>query len=73
MLQLQLKSMCQYLLTSYIDQNRSIIAQTDSDLWSIQKLKQDLMMIQKSAFKYLDFLGKYTNVVFFVEPRKGDG
>ena len=71
--QLQLKSMCRYLLTSYIDQNRSIIAQLDSDLWSIQKLKQDLMMIQKSAFKYLDFLGKYTNIVFSVEPRKGDG
>ena len=28
------------------------------------------MMLQKSAFKYLDFLGKYTSVVFSVEPRK---
>ena len=27
-------------------------------------------MLQKSAFKYLNFLGKYTNVVFSVEPRK---
>ena len=43
--------------------NRSIIAQTDSDLWSVQKVEQDLMVLQKSAFKYLDFLGKYTNVV----------
>ena len=28
---------------------------------------------KKSAFKYLDFLGKCTNVVFSVEPRIGDG
>ena len=53
--------------------NRSIIAQIDSDLWSIQKLEQYLMILQKSVFKYLDFLGKCTNVVFSVKPRKGDG
>ena len=28
---------------------------------------------KKSAFKYLDFLGKCTNVVFSVEPRIGNG
>ena len=28
--------------------NRSIIAQTDSDLLSIKKLEQDLMMLQKN-------------------------
>ena len=31
------------------------------------------MILQKSAFKYLDFLGKCTNVVFSVEPRICDG
>ena len=28
---------------------------------------------KKSAFEYLDFLGKCINVLFSVEPRKGDG
>ena len=37
--------------------NRSIIAQTDSDLWSIQKLEQDLMMFKKISLQILGFLG----------------
>ena len=51
----------------------SIIALTDSDLWSIQKLEQFLIILQKSAFKYLDFLGKCADVVFSIKPRKCDG
>ena len=27
---------------------------------------------KKTAFEYLDFLGKCTNVVFFIKPKKGD-
>ena len=50
------KSACRYLLTSSIDQNRSIIVQTDSDLWSIQKLEQDLMMLQKISLQIIGFL-----------------
>ena len=58
-----------------INRSKSIdySTQTDSYLWPIQKLEQDLTMLQKTAFKYLDFLGIYANVVFSVEPRKVDG
>ena len=38
-------------------------AQIDSDLWSFQKLEQDLMMLQKISLQKLGF----TNVVFSVE------
>ena len=37
--------------------NRSIIAQTDSDLWSIQKLEQNLMTLQKISLEIVGFLG----------------
>ena len=36
------------------------------------ELEQDLMILQ-SVFKNLDYLGKCTNVVFSIKPRKGDG
>ena len=54
---------CRYLLTSQIDQSQSVITQTASDLWSIQKLEQELMILKKSL-RILGFLGLRMNETF---------
>ena len=53
--------------------NRSIIAQADSDLWSIQKLEQDLMMLPKKMqypAQPSPFLGSTENTTLLYLPKK---
>ena len=41
--------------------------------YPVFKVKANVMILHKSAFKYHGLLGKCSYVVFSVEPRKGDG